>query len=449
MTRSSRLMQQLLPVLLDWLSASPDPDLGLLMLRKLLTGSYPTARLLDTFRDSPDAAQRLCTIAGTSRLVTEILVHHPDLVARLPDADRLRTKDRDELVSSALRAIAWRHELDDRQAALRRWNERNLLGIAARDILGAADVGTVGADLSTLAEATIEAALAALAPEVPFCVLALGRLGGRELSYASDLDVMFVYDAGRGGDGRGARGSAAAAEALRVASGLVRFVGGPTPADRIYRVDADLRPEGKQGALARTVDGFLHYWNRYALVWERQAMVRARPIAGNRALGARLLDALDPMVWDDGLQDDEVVEIRRMKARVERERIPVGEDPQFHLKLGRGSLSDVEFTAQLLQLRSGVRATGTVDALDLLVEHGHLDRADGEVLLDSYRFCERTRNRWYLVSSRPGNSLPTRPDELLRLARSLELTPSELRERYRRVTRRARRVVERVFYGVS
>jgi glutamate-ammonia-ligase adenylyltransferase len=446
LNRSSRLMQQMLPLLLDWLSTSPDPDMGLLMLRNLLSGPQRTTQLLDAFRDSPDAAQRVCTLVGTSRILGDILVHHPDLAIRLPDESRLRTLPHDELVRRGTEAITWRADLHERQVGLRRWKDRNLLGIAARDVLGAADVATVGHDLSALAEASIEVALAALEPAIPFCVLALGRLGGAELSYASDLDLVFVYDGG----------APEADEALRVASGLKRFLGGATPAEQLYPIDTNLRPEGKQGPLARSVEAFVHYWERYALVWERQAMMRARPVAGDRALGTRLLDVLDPFIWGDdlrpasargGLSTEDLTEIRRMKARIERERIPFGEDPQFHLKLGRGSLSDIEFTAQLLQLQHGVRAPGTMRALALLADAGALDHDDADVLTTSYRFCERTRNRWYLVNSKPGNSLPTAPEDLLTLARSLEVTPTDLREQYRRVTRRARRVVERVFYG--
>ena len=136
-----------------------------------------------------------------------------------------------------------------------------------------------------------------------------------------------------------------------------------------------------------------------------------------------------------------------MKARIERERIPPGEDPAFHLKLGRGSLSDVEWTVQLLQLRWGIRSSSTMGALEALVDHGVLAGPDAEVLGTAYRFCEATRNRLYLVASGPGDALPPQESALLRwLARSLETTPSQLREDYRRVTRRARRVMERLFY---
>ena len=438
LTRTSRLMQQLLPLLLDWLSQAPDPDLGLLMVRNLLTGPRQDRRLVETFRDSPAAAQALCRLAGTSRLLGDTILHNPDLVARLPDAERLVTKDRDGLVATALSALEMREDLTDRQMSLRRWQERNRLGVAARDLFGHSDVRQVGRDLTSLADATLEAALRTLEPTIPFAIIGMGRFGGAELAYGSDLDVMFVH-----GDGAGRTD-----EARRLASGLMRLIGGDTPAGRIYEIDCDLRPEGRNGPLSRGLDSYVAYWSTHALTWERQAMTRARVVAGDRELGEELLRRLAPMVWEAGLDEDGVREIRRMKARIESERIPAGEDPDFHLKLGRGSLSDIEFTAQLLQLRAGVRATGTLDALAALTARGELEPADAEVLIEAYEFCERVRNRWFLVNSAPSDSLPSQPESLLWLARSLDTRPAELRDHYRRVTRRARKVVERVFYGL-
>ncbi len=438
LNRTSRLMQQLLPLMLDWLSTSPDPDLGLLLLRNLLSPGSLQSTLVETFRESPEAAQRLCVILGTSRVLGDTLGRNPDLVARLPYAERLETQPRPELVASASTAAAWRPDEGERQDALRRWNDRHRVGIAARDLFDLADIRTVGRDLSAVGEAVVQVALETLAPKVPFAVVAMGRFGGAELSYASDLDVIFVYDGSDAAD---------RTEADRVASTLLRFVGGRTPAEQIYDIDADLRPEGRQGPMARSLAAFHAYWDRYALVWERQAMIRARPVAGDLELGQRLLDDLHDHIWGGGLSAEDTREIRRMKARIERERLPAGGDPAFHLKLGRGSLSDIEFTAQLLQLRHGLDQPSTVRALEELVAAGILAAADGDTLIEAYRFCEGTRNRWYLVNSGPGDALPTTANELLWLSRSLGTTPTELREQYRRVTRRARRVVERVFYG--
>jgi glutamate-ammonia-ligase adenylyltransferase len=440
LTRSSRMMQQLLPLVLDWLSTSPDPDLGLLGLRKLASGEQRTMELANAFRDSPEVARRLCQLLGTSGLLGDVLAANPDLIVRLADLDRLQTLDRAGLAESADRALGWRPDVDDRQQALRRWRGRHLLGVAARDVFGAADVATVGADLAALAEASMGAALASLAPQVPFAVVALGRFAGGELSYASDLDVLFVHEGSTPEDHE---------EGLRVAGGLLRFLAGATPAQRIYDIDADLRPEGRQGALSRTIDGYAAYYDRWALTWERQAMARARPVAGDPALGRRFLELLDQAVWGRPFGAEDEREVRRMKARIERERIPPGEDPEFHLKLGRGSLSDVEFTVQLLQMRTGARAPSTMAALERLVAAGVVSDDDADVLRAAYRFCERTRNRWWLVGSAPSavDALPPRPDDLSHLARSLDTNGAQLRDEYRRVTRRARRVVERLFYG--
>ncbi len=436
LTRSSRLMDQLLPLLLGWLADSPDPDRGLLGLRTLASSSLGS-ELVRAFRESAETARRLCLVLGTSTLLGDLLRHNPDLISTLGDDRALSHRGADELRGRASSSLRWRGA-DGHNAGLKRFKERELVRIAVRDIVGLADVEATAVELTALAEATVHAAVSALDPGVVFTVVALGRFGGAELSYASDLDVVFVYEGTHADD---------VVEAERVATGLLRMLKGTTPATRIYRLDADLRPEGRQGPLARSLDGYRIYFERWAALWERQAMSRARPVAGDDELGRRFLDVVDPFVWGERLGEKDVREIRRMKARIERERIPAGEDPQFHLKLGRGSLSDVEFCAQLLQLRHGVRAPGTMTALGELTDAGLLSVDDATVLREAYRFCERTRNRLYLLRGDRADALPQAADELARLARSLDTAPVELREHYRRVTRRARAVVERLFYG--
>lgn len=439
LNRSSRLMQQMLPLLLDWLSLSPDPDLGLLLIRNLLTGPRQSRQIAETFRESPAAAQSLCTIAGTSRLLGDIIAANPDLVARLPLPEQLATKDLDGLIATATASMEMREGNTEQQASLRRWQQRNLLGIAARDLFDHADVERVGRDLTTLAEATIGSALQSLDPQIPFAVLGLGRFGASELAYASDLDVIFVHQGSSADD---------IDEARRLSQSLIRMIAGSTPAARLYDVDCDLRPEGKNGPLSRGVDSYVIYWREHALTWERQAMTRARVVAGDAVLGDELLDEIAPWVWGPGLSAEGIRDIRRMKARIEAERIPMGEDPDFHLKLGRGSLSDIEFTAQMLQLQYDVKATGTIDGLRALAQGDVLDPEDAAILTEAYEFCERVRNRWFLVNSAPSDSMPTQPESALWLARSLDTEPGALREHYRRVTRRSRSVVERVFYGL-
>jgi glutamate-ammonia-ligase adenylyltransferase len=438
LTRASRLMQQMLPLLLEWLSESPDPDLGLLGLRALTGRQHRAAPLVATFRESPEAARRLSVLLGTSRLFIEGFEHQPELIADLADDAALATPAAKELVTRASAATAWRDDPGQAAIGLQRMRRTETLRTAARDVLRFDDVEETAEALTALAEATIEAALVALRPPVPMAVIAMGRFGGAELSYASDLDVLLVYEGSTNDE-------VAAAE--RTAEELLRLMKGDTPANRVYLLDADLRPEGKQGPLARSLDGYRAYYERWAQTWERQALVRARPAAGDETVGRRFMELVDGFVWQPPIDDDDVREIRRMKARIERERIPAGDDPQFHLKLGRGSLSDIEWTAQLLQLQHGIRSAGTMAALRTLTDVGVLDASDAEVLAESYRFCERTRNRWFLVQGAPGDALPTHADQLSKLARSLDVSPAELRNEYRRVTRRARQVMERLFYG--
>ena len=445
-SRTSRVMQQLLPVVLDWLSVTPDPDLGLLQLRRLTEGGTRAASLGTTFRESPGAAARVCRIVGSSRMLGDALFHQPDFVDLLADDDDLtRERSRDELVDLALETLQWRTDTDERRAGLRRFKRRELLRIAARDVLELAPIEVTARELASLADACVEAALRALEPALPFAVIGMGRLGGRELSYASDIDVLFVYD-----------GHAAADfdVAERLATRLIAEVGATTAEGQTFRIDAALRPEGKKGALARSLDGYLAYYRDYGLTWEFQSLMRARPVAGDPEVGARFLELVEPFVYRDPFPAEDAREVRRVKARVERERIPTGEDPQFHLKLGKGALTDIEFTVQLLQLEHGathpeVRAAATIDALHRLRDAGLLTGEDAGVLEASYRFCERARNARYLVTGKAGDALPTgvEAERVARLLGYLHHPQAGLRDDYRRVTRRARRVVERIFYG--
>jgi glutamate-ammonia-ligase adenylyltransferase len=440
-------MRELLPVILGWLSETPDPDLGLLQLRRLAEGPARSASLAVTFRDHPGAAERTCHLLGASRIVGEAMRRHPEFVDALDDDEALAVEaDRGGLVADALDTLEWRGDQEQRREGLRRFKRRELLRNATRDLLGYARLEATERELTALAESSLEAALTSLRPSLPFAVVGMGRLGGGELSYASDIDVMFVYDGDTADEFR---------RAEQVATQLVQEIGATTAEGQTFRIDARLRPEGNQGPLARSLGGFRQYYAHWGLTWERQALTKARFVAGDVELGARFAALATEFTYGQPMTDDDVREIRRTKARIERERIPPGEDPQFHLKLGRGSLSDVEFTVQLLQLVHGgehqdVRVPGTIDALHRLRARQLLDPDDAEVLEEAYRFCERARNARYLQTAQPSDALPTDRVELERLALLLGYVHrphSMLRDDYRRVTRRARRVVERVFYG--
>lgn len=447
LSRQSRLMEQLFPLLLAWLSAAPDPDLGLLQLRTLAEGPARSARLATAFRESGGAAERVCRLLGSSRVVGQALRRNPDFVGLLGDDDVLvADKSHAQFEQQARHSLAWRGDRREHREGIRRLKRRELLRIASRDLLGFASVETVGRELAALADTTMDAALSGLEPKVPMAVIGMGRLGGKALSYASDVDVLFVFE----GEGSGAFESAE-----RTAHELIREVGSSTAEGELFEIDARLRPEGKKGAMARSLEGYRRYYERWAETWEFFALTKARFVAGDPILGHRFLALADPFVYRDPLPGEWVREIRRMKARIESERIPTGDDPQFHLKLGSGTLSDVEFTTQLLQLghggaHEGIRGTETVGTIERLVEAGLLGPDDGTALVDAYRLCERARNYRFLHTGRADDSLPSDPSEATHLARMLgyaDRPVTSMRDDYRRLTRRCRRVVERVFYG--
>ena len=457
LSRRSKLMQQTLPLLLEWLSRTPDPDLGLEQLRILVTTTKDNTPLVAVLRDDPVAAERLCTLLGSSRVAGRYIDRIPRFLPELGDDDRVgRPIDRSAAIRAAVDYVMLRPTYQRRLNALRRYVRSARLRILARDLLDLAGERSIARELSDVADGAVSAALEIARAELPedpapppFAVIAMGKWGGRELGYPSDLDVLFVY-----GVPDESHGPATRRAADELARNFSAALGKVTEEGVAYKVDAGLRPEGKDGPLARTLDGYLKYYERWAEVWEHQALTRARWVAGDRAIGEAFVAGAGEFAFPDPLTTESILEIRKMKARIEAERIPPGEDPDFHFKLGKGGLVDVEFIAQLLQMRYGarlppMRSPATLDALTAAAEARLLTGSEAVHLTDAYLFCTRLRNRLYLQTGRDVGSLPTDPAELSRLALLLGDTGGSvgsLREIYMKKTRRARRIFESRFY---
>lgn len=283
-----------------------------------------------------------------------------------------------------------------------------------------------------------------------FAVIGMGRFGGHELGYGSDADVLFVHEPRAGVDEQ-----EAGRAANRVVAEMRRLLQLPT-ADPPLLIDPDLRPEGKNGPLVRTLKSYDAYYRRWSLGWESQALLRAEPMAGDMDLGAEFVALIDPLRYPaDGLGEDAVREIRRLKARMESERLPRGADPTLHTKLGRGGLSDVEWTVQLMQMRHGhevpgLRTTRTRAALAAARAADLISEEDAQTLDEAWVLATRVRNAVMLVRGRPGDTFPSVPRELTAVGRYLgyeEGHVGDMLDDYRRVTRRARGVVDERFYG--
>ena len=458
-TRRAAIQRTLLPVMLGWFASAPDPDAGLLNFRRVSDSLGSTHWYLRLLRDESLAAQRLATLLASSRYAAGLLLRAPEAVAILADDDELEPRGRAALVTEALAAARRHDDPEVAVAAVRALRRRELFRAAAAELLGVAEIDEAGVALSDIATATITGGLEIATRAVQsrrgarlptrLLVVAMGRFGGGELGFASDADVLFVHDPLPGSDDRDAYQSA-----LAVAEELRRLLMIPTP-DPALEVDASLRPEGRNGPLVRTLASYAAYYARWSSPWEAQALLRAVPVAGDDELGRRFVAMIDPLRYPvDGISENDVREIRRLKARMEAERLPRGADPGLHTKLGRGGLSDVEWVAQLLTLRhghdvAGLRTTRTLPALDAAVAADLLSGDDAAELASAWRIATRVRDAAMLVRGTPTDVVPTDARDLAAVAHVLGYRPGEsgaLLEDYRRITRRARAVVERVFY---
>ncbi|MCQ9366670.1 bifunctional [glutamine synthetase] adenylyltransferase/[glutamine synthetase]-adenylyl-L-tyrosine phosphorylase [Brevibacterium sp. 50QC2O2] len=454
--RSAHVQKQVLPALLDWFADGVDPDAALLSFRRLSESLSGSTWYLKMLRDSGVAARAMARVLSLSAYATELLLKNPSAVAWLEEPLTLA-------VRSDLRAetagLLRRHGAES-IPAIRGLYGRELLRCALADVLEVGDRTEIPARLAQIVDATIAAGCQAMrlamdTPETPayeFAVIAMGRLGGAEVGYSSDADVMFVYRPA--GDLDDDARSRLATHVKKLALRLIHELGqaGAAPA---VELDADLRPEGKNGPLVRTLESYRAYYGKWSEPWEAQALLRARPIAGDQSLAADYLELIEPLRYPAVVPESSLRQMRRLKARMEAERLPRGADIRRHLKLGHGGLSDVEWTVQLLQLVHGhgeaaLHTTSTLPALHAEVALGVIGGEDAQVLEEAWLAATQIRCAAVLFRGRIADSLPARPEDLEAVARLMGYGPGlwqEFQDDYLRAARHARKVVERLFFG--
>lgn len=449
-SRRAAIQRALLPVMLQWFTEGADPDYGLLAFRRLSDDLGETYWFLRMLRDSSGAARRLTHVLSSSRFVGGLLERIPEAAAWLENDSELRPRSLATLLDEAAATVA-RHqdEPDAAAAVLRGARRREVLRLALAGIVGVITVEELGRGLSDVTTALLDGVLSLAhrwGDEVEFGIIAMGRYGGGELGFGSDADVMYVYRAA----------GAEPHEAQRRAEAIVRELTRLTEDVRLpLELDIGLRPEGKNGAVVRSLESYRAYYARWSLTWEAQALLRARGVVGEAGLLQDFAELADRIRYPEQLDADALREVKRIKARVESERLPRGADPSRHLKLGRGSLSDVEWLVQLLQLHHGarvpaLRTTSTLDALAAAVDAGLLPEDDAGRLRAAWLLASRVRSAVTLWTARTGDVLPTDRQVLEGVAQLLEYPPGEastLEEDYLRVTRLARQVFELRFYG--
>ncbi|GAA1484952.1 bifunctional [glutamine synthetase] adenylyltransferase/[glutamine synthetase]-adenylyl-L-tyrosine phosphorylase [Brachybacterium fresconis] len=487
-SRRAKIQRQLLPAMLEWFADGIDPDLGLLSFRRLSDTIGSAHWYLGLLRDSGLAAKRLTRVLAASRFVGEQLEQIPEAVRWLARDELLRPLDRDVLGREFLAVISRVDSVEVARDVLRRSRSRELLRIALAHLTGVATPAQVSRALTDLAEAVLEAGLLvafhvvarerevvdddaetldeidevdvdtaerlrerrtdpARALGIEMAILAQGSFGAREMGYASDADVQFlVLDRGAG--------SSAGEIAIAVATQTQRILNAPA-AGTDMKVSADLRPEGKIGPLARSLEAWTDYYRRDAQTWEKQALLRARPVVASAAVAEQLIEEMDRHRYPaGGLDESSRREIVRMKARIESERLPRNADPSRHLKLGRGGMTDVEWCAQILAMDhghevEGMRTTHTLTQLEAAAEAELLTARERDELTEAWGLAWQVRRCLFLWKRREGDVLPSDRTELLALAWLIDgddTSASDLEERYLRLTRRARMIAERLIF---
>lgn len=462
-SRKGRIQALLLPTLLEWLGDTPDPDTGLLAYRRVSEGLVEHDWYLRVLRDEGAVGQRLMIVLGSSAYLPDLLINAPETIRMYADGPNgpllLRTRPED-VAGSILTAAARYSDPKRAVGAARSLRRHEFARVASADLLGLQDVPQVCRALSSVWVAVLEASLQAViraseerrggpAP-ADFAVIGMGRLGGMELGYGSDADVLFVCDPRQGEDT-----TDAVKWANSVAEQLQRLLGAPST-DPPLQVDTGLRPEGRSGPLVRTLAAYQTYYRQWAQSWEVQALLRARQVAGDQELGIRFLHTIDPVRYPTGgISAAAVREIRRIKARIDAERLPRGADPATHTKLGRGGLADIEWTVQLLQLQhaheiQALHNTSTLESLDVVEATELLEAEDVDLLRQAWVTATAARNALVLVRGKPTDQLPGPGRELSAVAHGAgwpNEDGGEFLDHYMRVTRRAKAVVERVFDG--
>lgn len=479
-------LEAALPAMLTGLKRVPDPDLALNNLERFNQSVLDRRFLLGLFRDNPRILHLLLTIFGSSQFLSDILVRHPQLFEWLLEPGVIRQpKGKEELSDEADRAVSGASSLERKWSSLRRLKVQEILRIGLQDLLGRQILAGITEELSNLADVILEMAYqisraelcqrhglpqltdeSGRTRECAFVVLGLGKLGGRELNFSSDIDLVFVYEgegetAGIPGAGGARLGRISNQEFFRKLGEMVaKGVGETSPEGHLYRVDLRLRPEGRSGGIAASLRTCEIYYEAWGQTWERQALIKARPVAGDLALGEKFQRMVVPFVYRQYLDFGALDEIRAMKERIN---LAVREDRRArrNVKLGYGGIREIEFLVQGLQLLHGgknpwVREANTLRALHRLSGQGLVADADYEVLVRAYTFLRQLEHRLQILHDRQTHTLPEAPRDLVSLARRMGYQPPEhpdpaasLLEEYGRHTGAVRALYDAFLQGAA
>ena len=437
------LLQVIVPALAD----SADPDRAVANLGRWADAVGSRTAAYAALTAYPAAAAMLLTLFAASQFFAELLIANPEYLEVLTNpAIRDRGRNADALWADLERRVGIAKTPNARRDALRRFKPPEILRIGARDLLGYAQVPETIRAISDFADVCVRMALQISAEErglrdAPFAVFALGKLGGRELNYASDIDLIFVH-----GD------ALPATDAIKLGETVRDTLAKVTDAGFVFRVDLRLRPEGRFGPVSRSLESCRAYYESWAEPWERQALLKARFVAGDTQVGAAFSALTEGFAYRAQVEEAFIESIQSNKRRLEGKVARSG-DADINVKEGIGGIRDVEFTVQLMQLVAGganpmLRGGNTLDALTALTEAGLLTPGESAELRESYLFLRNVEHRLQIRDELPVRTLPRDPAELNRFGRRLGYASgTDFLADYRRHTARTHALFTRLFYG--
>jgi len=429
--RRKKVLYDLAPALLGSVLRSADPDRALQNLATFVASIGARTSFLALLRENPATLRMLVELFGGSQFLANTFIRHPELLDLLVRADVVRVhRSADELSAELDRLLGRQPDFEDALDVLRRFRNQEFLRIGINDLQSLLDPVAVSRELTVVAEVCLRRALDVAARDVcaryswerlpgRLLVLGLGKLGSGELNYNSDLDLIFVFEQ----DQRLPAGTSAQERFSKLAQRLITVLQTATRDGIVYRIDTRLRPSGRSGPLVSSLDGFRRYHETSARVWERQALIKARAVAGDAALADAVAAIVGGFVYRAPLTPAEVHEIRRLRQRMERELARESRE-RMNIKTGRGGLVDIEFLVQMLQLTYGPRqprlqVRNTLEALRELAQVGVLSFDDHVLLTEGYRFLRRVENALRLAHDRPVEDLDRGTMDLSAVARRL------------------------------
>tara|TARA_Y100000588_G_scaffold189003_1_gene202950 strand:+ start:1190 stop:4381 length:3192 start_codon:yes stop_codon:yes gene_type:complete len=423
----------ILPKIIDQIKKIPSPGKAIENLCKFVEATGARDSFLKLFQENEKFLEFLIILFGSSGLLSQILIKRPEFVDLLSDMDEIyRFKSPEKIFEGLDRFLMTGDSLDKKSLILRRFKLYEELRIGVRYLIKETDLEGTLFDLSNLADVFLQAVFKLAFEEISrknghtipekLCIVGLGKYGGGELNFGSDLDIIFVYDGSEEDSLEGIQYHAISQLIYKLTSEM-------TPAGFAYKIDTELRPEGEAGVLVLSVEGYEKYFKSRARIWEQQAMVRARVVAGNKDVGKKFMTAAHDFVFQDKFEYSALIEISRLRDRMELE-LAKEKTKGKNVKLGFGGIADIEFTIQILQLIHGkrnprLRQTNTIESINMLVTHGIIDQVKADLAKENYLFLRKLECALRIIRQTPTNTLPKKTIELAQLARLLSYSGND------------------------